>query len=82
MRRLVERRTRKDTLRVAVLGCSTGAEAYSVAWRIKTARPDVKLVLHAMDISPEAVEIGRRGTYSVKDPELLEFKNSGAYEQR
>src|SRR5271166_5523838 len=72
VRRLVERRTRNDTLRVAVLGCSTGAEAYSVAWRIRTARPDLKLVLHAMDISHEAVEIGRRGRYTVKDPELID----------
>jgi SAM-dependent methyltransferase/mannose-6-phosphate isomerase-like protein (cupin superfamily) len=72
MRRLVERRTRKDTLRVAVLGCSTGPEAYSVAWTIKTARPDAKLVLHAMDISPDAVEIGRRGAYAVMDPELMD----------
>ena len=73
MRRFVECRTRKDTLRVTVLGCSTGAEAYSVAWRIKTARPDVKLVLHAMDISAKAVEIGRRGAYSVNDPELADL---------
>jgi SAM-dependent methyltransferase len=72
IRRLVERRTRNDTLRVAVLGCSTGAEAYSVAWRIRTARPDLKLVLHAADISREAVEIGRRAKYSVKDAELID----------
>jgi SAM-dependent methyltransferase/mannose-6-phosphate isomerase-like protein (cupin superfamily) len=72
IRRLVGRRTENDTLRVAVLGCSTGAEAYSVAWTIKRARPDVKLVLHAMDISPEAVEIGRRGAYSVTDPKLMD----------
>jgi SAM-dependent methyltransferase len=72
IRRLVERRTRNDTLRVAVLGCSTGAEAYSLAWRIRTARPDLKLVLHAMDISPEAVEIGRRGKYSLRAPELMD----------
>jgi CheR methyltransferase, SAM binding domain len=72
IRRLVERRNRSDALRVAVLGCSTGAEAYSVAWRIKTARPDLKLVLHAMDISHDAVEIGRRGRYSVKDSELID----------
>ena len=71
IRRLVERGTRKDTLRVAVLGCSIGPEAYSIAWRIKTARPDVKLVLHAMDISPEAVEIGRRGAYSAINSELI-----------
>jgi SAM-dependent methyltransferase len=70
IRRLVERRTRNDTLRVAVLGCSTGAEVYSVAWRITTARPDLRLVLHAMDISQEAVELGRRGKYSVTDADL------------
>jgi mannose-6-phosphate isomerase-like protein (cupin superfamily)/SAM-dependent methyltransferase len=74
IRRLVERRTPNDTLRVAVLGCSTGAEAYSVAWRIRTARPDVKLVLHAMDISQEAVEVGRLGRYSFRDNELIESK--------
>jgi hypothetical protein len=72
IRRLVERRTRSDTLRVAVLGCSTGAEAISVAWTIRTARPDLKLVLHAMDISHDAVEIGRRGRYSLRDPELID----------
>jgi SAM-dependent methyltransferase len=72
MRRLVERRPRQDALRVAVLGCSTGPEAYSVAWGVRTAQPDVKLVLHAMDISPDAVEIARRGSYSVNDPELME----------
>jgi CheR methyltransferase, SAM binding domain len=72
IRRLVERRNRSDALRVSVLGCSIGAEAYSVAWTIRTARPDLKLVLHAMDISHDAVEIGRRGRYLVKDAELID----------
>jgi chemotaxis methyl-accepting protein methylase len=64
IRRLVERRIRTDILRVAVLGCSTGAEAYSVAWRIRSARPDLKLVLHAVDISKQAVECAKKGVYS------------------
>jgi SAM-dependent methyltransferase len=51
-------------LRVAVLGCSIGAEAYSVAWRIRSARPDLKLILHAVDISRRAVEVGKFGAYS------------------
>jgi SAM-dependent methyltransferase len=72
IRRLVERRTRNDTLHVAVVGCSTGAEAYSVAWRIRTARPDLKLILHAVDISNEAVEIARGGKYSMQDTELID----------
>ena len=64
IRRLLERRGTADTLRVAVLGCSTGAEAYSVAWRIRSARPDLNLILHGMDISPQAVDVAKRGVYS------------------
>jgi len=63
--RLIERRPNADTLRVAVLGCSTGAEVYSVAWRIRTARPDLKLILQAMDISKRAIEVGKCGVYSL-----------------
>jgi SAM-dependent methyltransferase/mannose-6-phosphate isomerase-like protein (cupin superfamily) len=65
IRRLVERRAKAGVLRVAVVGCSIGAEAYSVAWRIRSARPDLKLKLHAVDISKQAVEIGKRGVYSL-----------------
>jgi SAM-dependent methyltransferase len=61
-------RTTANTLRVAVLGCSTGAEVYSIAWRIKSARPDVKLILNAVDISERAVEVGKRGVYSLVSP--------------
>jgi chemotaxis methyl-accepting protein methylase/mannose-6-phosphate isomerase-like protein (cupin superfamily) len=64
IRRLAERRPKADTLRVAVLGCSAGAEAYSVAWRIRSARPDLKLILRAVDISQRAVEVARGGVYS------------------
>jgi chemotaxis methyl-accepting protein methylase len=63
IRRLIEKRP-GDTLRVAVLGCSTGAEVYSVAWKIRSSRPDVKLILHAVDISRQAVEIASAGVYS------------------
>jgi len=70
IRRLVACKTRGETLKVGVLGCSTGAEAYSVAWRIRSARPDLRLVLHAMDISKEAVEFAKRGVYSLKTSEI------------
>jgi len=65
IRRLVERSNRTGALRVAVLGCSTGAEAYSVAWTIRSARPDLNLVLHAVDISEEALKIAENGVYSL-----------------
>jgi mannose-6-phosphate isomerase-like protein (cupin superfamily)/SAM-dependent methyltransferase len=72
IRRLIERRAETDPLRVAVLGCSTGVEAYSIAWRIRSARPDLKLTLHAMDISKQAVEFGECGKYSLAAPELTD----------
>jgi SAM-dependent methyltransferase len=68
--RLIESKRRGDTLRVAVLGCSTGPEAYSVAWRIRSARPDLKLILYAVDISRQAVEFAERGVYSVDSSQL------------
>ena len=74
IRRLVERSTKADTLNVTVLGCSTGAEAYSVAWRIRSARPDLKLILHAVDISKQAVEIAQRGVYSLAASHLASSK--------
>ena len=64
IRRLVERHATTDTLRVAVLGCSTGAEPYSVAWRMRSARPDLKIVFHAVDISSQALKIAKNGQYS------------------
>ena len=70
IRRLLESKGNGETLRVAVLGCSTGAEAYSVAWRIRSARPDLKLILHAVDISKQAVEFAKAGIYSFRSSEL------------
>jgi SAM-dependent methyltransferase/mannose-6-phosphate isomerase-like protein (cupin superfamily) len=78
IRRLLERSTKADTLRVAVLGCSTGAEAYSVAWRIRSARPDLKLILHAVDISKQAVEVGKCGVYSLV---ASQFTNTNMFER-
>jgi SAM-dependent methyltransferase len=70
IRRLLEGKPKGDALRVAVLGCSTGAEAYSVAWRIRSARPDLKLILQAVDISKQAVELAKCGVYSLATPQL------------
>jgi chemotaxis methyl-accepting protein methylase len=70
VRRLVDRKSLGDTVRVAVLGCSAGAEVYSVAWRIRSTRPDLKLLLQAMDISRDAVEFAKRGLYSLTASKL------------
>lgn len=71
LRRIVAKRPKADTLRVAVLGCSAGAEAYSVAWRIRSARPDLNLILQAVDISETAIELAKSGVYSSAVSELM-----------
>lgn len=70
IRRLVDGKGVGDTLAVTVLGCSTGAEAYSIAWRIRSARPDLRLIINAMDISKQAVEFAQQGVYSLTKSEL------------
>jgi mannose-6-phosphate isomerase-like protein (cupin superfamily) len=72
IRRLIEQRAETDTLRVAVLGCAAGMEVYSLAWMIRSARPDLKLVLHAVDISRPAVEFSKCGRYSLVAPQLTD----------
>src|SRR5208337_5549052 len=59
IRRLAGRLPHSAELRATVLGCSTGAEAYSIAWSIRSARPDLKLMMHAVDISRQAVEFAQ-----------------------
>jgi chemotaxis methyl-accepting protein methylase len=70
IRHLLDQKSNGATLRVAVLGCSTGAEAYSVAWRIGSARPDLQLSLRAVDIAKPAVDIAKRGVYMLTTSEL------------
>src|SRR5215475_13277757 len=45
MRRLADRKAKGSTLKIAVLGCSIGAEVYSILWSIRSARPDLKVLL-------------------------------------
>jgi chemotaxis methyl-accepting protein methylase len=70
IRRIVGKSPKVDEIKVAVLGCSTGAEAYSVAWSIRSARPELRLVLNAVDISKQAVEVGKSGVYPRIDSQL------------
>ncbi len=70
IKRVIDRKRTGDTLNVAVLGCSTGAEAYSIVWSILRARPDLRLTLHALDISERAVAFARNGAYSLTSAEM------------
>jgi len=63
MRRLIAEKPPGTTMRIAVLGCSVGVEVYSILWTLRRARPDLKVVVDAVDISPEVLAIGEEGAY-------------------
>lgn len=71
IRLLAERKAVGSTLKLAFLGCSTGAELYSVLWTIRSARPDLNVLSEAVDISPEILALGQRGVYSPTSFELV-----------
>src|SRR5260370_10819212 len=69
LRGLVDQRTRGAGLDIAVLACSKRADADSIAWTIRSARPDVKLRMHAVDISREVLDFAARGVSSIQAPD-------------
>jgi SAM-dependent methyltransferase len=48
---------------IAVIGCSNGAEVYSVVWAIRSSRPDLKINLQAVDISQPILNAAEQGIY-------------------
>ena len=68
---LVKERPKGSTLRISVLACSNGAEVYSIIWTIRSARPDLKIILHAVDISEDILEMARAGRYLAEANDLV-----------
>ena len=64
--RLLEPKRQGSTLDLTILGCSKGAEVYSFSYSIRSARPDLSLNLHALDIDPDVLEFAKEGVYSLK----------------
>jgi chemotaxis methyl-accepting protein methylase len=71
MRRLAQQRAHGSTLRIAVLGCSIGAEVYSILWIIRSVRPDLKVLLNAVDISKEILSFAENGIYTPDTSQLV-----------
>jgi chemotaxis methyl-accepting protein methylase len=72
IRTLADQRAKGSTLRLSVLACSNGAEVYSILWTIRSARPDLTLLVHAIDISKEIVQIAEEGVYSLEVDKLID----------
>ncbi|MBK7645108.1 MAG: PAS domain S-box protein [Planctomycetes bacterium] len=66
--KLLKGRTRHDPLRIWVLGCSTGEEAYSyamvVAESLEAANGPTSAQIFATDLNPAGIERARAGVYS------------------
>lgn len=69
MVRLLQKKVSDSTLNLTVVACSKGAEVYSLARAIRLARPDLRLNIHAVDISPEIVAFAAKGVYSFTHPD-------------
>ncbi|HEY5803050.1 MAG TPA: CheR family methyltransferase [Lysobacter sp.] len=55
-------------LRVMSVGCSVGAELYSLLWLIRRVQPDISIDARGIDIVPDAVASARRGSYWLELP--------------
>jgi chemotaxis protein methyltransferase CheR len=71
MRRLARQKPHGATLRIAVLGCSIGAEVYSILWTVRSAQPDLKVDLKAVDISKDILSFAEKGIYTPDTSELV-----------
>jgi SAM-dependent methyltransferase len=78
LRRLADKKSEGSSLRVAVLGCSVGVEVYSILWTLRRARPDLKITVDAVDISPEVVFIAEQGVYG---PQVSEAVHASIFDR-
>jgi len=72
IRDLGRRHPQGATVKLLVLGCSNGAEVYSILWALRSIRPDLRVLTHAVDISKEVLERAQRAAYPADDPNLFE----------
>lgn len=82
LRRLVEQTAHGSQLRMTILACSKGAEVYSMAWTIRSARPDIDLCIHAIDVAPEIVEFAARGVYCMRKPQPQDLSTEEAVRRK
>lgn len=55
-------------VRVMSLGCSVGAELYSLLWLLRRFKPDIAVDAKGVDVVPEAITLARIGTYRLEAP--------------
>ena len=78
MRRLTEQKTEGSTLNIAVLGCSIGAEVYSILSTIRAARPNLNVRVCAVDNSAEVLKVAKEAVYT---SQICDFVGSPIFER-
>ena len=78
MRRLTEQKTEGSTLNIAVLGCSIGAEVYSILSTIRAARPNLNVRVCAVDNSAEVLKVAKEAVYT---SQICDFVGSSIFER-
>ncbi len=78
MRRLTGQKPQGSTLNIAVLGCSIGAEVYSILSTIRSARPDLDVRLCAVDNSAEVLKVAEDAVYT---SQTCDFVGSSIFER-
>jgi chemotaxis methyl-accepting protein methylase len=71
MRRLIDRQPQLSTLKIATLGCSIGADIYSILFAIRSARPDLALSLSAVDNSAAVLNVAKEAIYTTQTCQLV-----------
>ncbi|HJU08352.1 CheR family methyltransferase [Dyella sp.] len=61
----LEAHRRPDPIRIVVIGCSTGAEPFTVASVLLERRPQLAFAIDAYDIDPDVLAIARGASYSI-----------------
>jgi len=68
---VVSAHPRGQTLRIASIGCSVGAELYSTLWLLRRQHPWLQVVAHGIDVSATVIEVARKGLYRLRTPPPL-----------
>jgi chemotaxis methyl-accepting protein methylase len=64
IRRLSDKKPKSGTLSIAILGCSVGAEIYSILSTIRSTRPDLDVHVCAVDNSYEVLNVAKDAIYT------------------
>jgi len=59
-----------SALRIAAIGCSSGAELFTTIWKVRCARPDLHVSATGVDIDPAALEKARTGVFARREHEF------------